>query len=92
MLSLKFKLKKISTGYQVTNSYFFNNKHNAESYLNSIRQILDFYDLFDGVKLSGYLRHVDFFKATFKRINLFGFDIDCEIDFETTTLTITVKE
>ena len=92
MLSLKFKLKKISTVYQLTNSNLFNNKHNAESYLNSIRQILDCYGLSDGVKLSGYLRQVDFFKATFKRMNIFDVDIYCEIDFATTTLTITIKE
>ena len=87
----KFKLKKICTVYQVTDSYFFNDKHKADSYLNSIVQILTIYDLTNGVNLSGYIRHVDFFKATFLRMNSLGVDVDCEIDFKTTTLTITVK-
>lgn len=88
----KLKFKKICTVYQVTNSYHFNDKHNADSYLNSIVQILIIYDLTNGVKLSGYIRHVDFFKATFIRMNPLGVDVDCVINFETTTLTITVKE
>ena len=87
----KFKLKKICTVYKVTDSYHFNGNHNADSYLKTIVQILTIYDLTNGVKLSGYIRHVDFFKATFLRMNSLGVDVDCEIDFKTTTLTITVK-
>lgn len=88
----KFKLKKIYTVYQVTDSYHFNSNHNADSYLKIIVQILTIYDLTNGVKLLKYTRHVDFFKATFLRTNPLGVDIDCEIDFKSTTLTITVKE
>ena len=35
----KFKLKKICTVYKVTDSYHFNGKHKANSYLNSIVQM-----------------------------------------------------
>lgn len=88
----KFKLKKICTVYQVTNSYFFNDKHNADSYLNSIAQILTIYDLTDGIKLSGYIVNDECFIATFLRMNPLGVDIECVINFQSTTLTITVKE
>lgn len=88
----KFKLKKICTVYKVTDSYHFNDKHNADSYLNSIGQILSTFDLSDALRLSGYILHVKFFKATFLRLNPKGFDIKCKIDFSTTTLTITVIE
>ena len=46
----------------------------------------------NGVKLLRYTRHVDFFKATFIRRNPAGVDVECEIDFKTTTLTIAIKE
>lgn len=88
----KFKLKKIHTVYQVTNSYFFNGKHCPGSYLKSIVEIITTYDLKHGTISSGYKLYEDHFTATFTRMNPLGVDIDCEIDFETTTLTITVKE
>lgn len=88
----KFKLKKISTVYQVTDSYHFNDKHNADSYLNSIAQILINFDLSNGVSLSGYIQNKDNFIATFIRMYPDGYDIVCQIDFKSTTLTITVKE
>ena len=88
----KFKLKKICTIYQVTNSYFFNDKHNADSYLISIAQIFTLYELSDGVELSEYELDDDFFKATFIRINPSGVDIECVIDFDTKTLMIVIKE
>ncbi len=88
----KFKLKKICTVYQVTNSYFFNDINNADSYLNSIVQILTIYDLTNGIKLSGYIQNKDNFIATFIRMNPSGVDIECVIDFQSTTLTIKVIE
>ena len=88
----KFKLKKICTVYQATDSYHFNGNHNADSYINSIVEILTFPDMTNGVKLLRYTRHVDFFKATFIRRNPAGVDVECEIDFKTTTLTIAIKE
>lgn len=88
----KFKLKKICTVYKVTDSYHFNGNHNADSYLKTIVQMLTFYDLTNGVKLLRYTRHVKFFKATFFRVNPSGVDIECEIDFDTTTLSIKVIE
>lgn len=84
----KFKLKKIC----ITNSCYLNDKHNVCSYLNSIGQILTLYELSDGIKLSGYIVNDECFIATFLRMNPLGVDIECEINFETTTLTITVKE
>lgn len=88
----KFKLKKIHTVYQTTNSYFFNGKHNADSYLNLIEKILNHYDLLDGRKLSGWEMTSEYFRTTVYRRNHSDNQIDCEIDFETTTLTITIKE
>lgn len=87
-----FKLKKILTIYQVTNSYFFNNKHNADSYLKRIEQILNHYDLLDGRELLGHVMTSEYFKTVVYRRNLSDNQIDCEIDFDTTTLTIVVKE
>lgn len=87
-----FNIKKICTVYRVTNSYYFNSKHNADSYLNSIEQILIFYDLTDEFTLSGYIQRADSFIATFICTNPFGVDIECVINFRSTTLTITVKE
>ena len=88
----KFKLKKICTVYQATDSYHFNDKHKTDSYISSIVEILTFSDLTYGVKLSGYNLYEDQFIATFIRRNPAGVDVECEIDFKTTTLTITVKE
>lgn len=88
----KLKLKKICTVYQVTDSYHFNDKHNADSYLNSIAQILIIYDLTDGIKLSGYIVKDECFIATFIRMNPSGVDLECVIEFDTTTLTIIVIE
>lgn len=92
MTWLKFKLKKISTVYQVNDSYHFNDKHNSDSYLNSIAQILIIFDLSNGVSLSGYIHSKDNFIATFIRTYPDGHDIVCQIDYKSTTLTITVKE
>ena len=88
----EFKLKKICTVYQVTDSYHFNGNHNADSYLNSIGQIISTFDLSGGVSLSGYIQNEDYLIATFIRMYPFGVDIDCVINFQSTTLTITVKE
>ena len=87
-----FKLKKICTVYQVTDSYHFNDKNKTDSYLNSIEQILTTLDLSKGVILSGYIQNKDNLNATFIRTLPFGVDIDCVINFQSTTLTITVKE
>lgn len=87
----KFELKTIYSIFQVTNSYFFNDKHNAGTYLNVIEQILKDYDLLEGRKCSGWEMTSDFFKTVVYRRNNLDFQIDCEIDFETTTLTITAK-
>lgn len=87
----KFKLKKISTVYQVTDSYHFNDKHNAYSYIKTIQSLLDKYHLLDESILSGYIHNKYHFIASFVRMNPSGDDIVCEINFEKTTLTITVK-
>ena len=87
----KFKLKKISTVYQVIDSYHFNDKHNAYSYFNTIQTILDNYDMLDGRELSGCEMTSEYFKTTVYRRNHSDNQIDCQIDFHTTTLTITVK-
>lgn len=89
---LKFKSKKIHTVYQVTHSCYFNDKHNAGTYLNVIEQILNNYDLLDGRKLSGWVMTGDNFKTVVYRRNNLECQIDCEIDFKSTTLTITIKE
>ena len=88
----KFKLKKISTVYQAIDSYHFNGNHNADSYLNSIEQILTTFDLSDGVSLSGYIQNKDNLTATFIRTYPLGVDIECVINFQSTTLTIKVIE
>lgn len=88
----KFKLKKICTVYQVTDSYYFNNKHSAGRFLNLIELIIDKYDLLEGRKCSGWEMTSDYFKTTVYKRDRFDCQIDCEIDFEKTTLTITVKE
>lgn len=87
----KFKLKKIITVYQVTDSYHFNGNHNADSYLNTIQSLLDNYCLSEGRRCSGYELTRDYFKTTVCRRDRFDCQIDCEINFEKTTLTITVK-
>lgn len=92
MKLLKIKIEEDTTEYQVTDSYYFNDKHKAESYLIIIVTILKFFDLTDGVSLSGYIQNKDNFIATFLRKNPSGVDVECEINFEKTTLTITVKE
>lgn len=89
---LKFKLKKICTVYQVTNSFFFNENHSSACYLNSIAQILIIYDLSEGIKLSGYTVNDECFSVTFLRTDTSGVDVECVINFQTTTLTITIKE
>ena len=88
----KFKLKKICTVYQVTDSYHFNGNHNADSYLKTIVQILTIYDMTNGIISSGYEMNDAFFKSTFIRMSPLGVDVECVIDFQSTTLTITVKE
>ena len=88
----KFKLKKICTVYQVTDSYHFNDKHSACSYLNTIQLLLDNYDLSDGRKCTGWEMTRDHFKTTVYRRDRFDCQIDCEINFEKTTLTIKVNE
>lgn len=88
----KFKLKKICTVYHVTDSYHFNGKHSAGSYLNTILQILDNYDLVVESTLFRYNLFEDHFIARFMRTNLAGVDIICAIDFELTTLEIKVIE
>ena len=88
----KFKLKKICTIFQVSDSYHFNCKHSARSYLNTIQIILDNYDLLDGATLAGYCKYDDHFIATFTRTNPAGNDFLCQIDFDTTTLSIIVIE
>lgn len=88
----KFKLKKICTVYQVTDSYHFNDKHSAGSFLNTIEPLLDKYDLLEGRKCSGWEMTSDYFKTTVYKRDRFDCQIDCEIDFKKTTLTITVKE
>lgn len=88
----KFKLKKIFTVYHVTDSYHFNGKHSAVSYLNTIQQLLDNYDLLKESTLLRYNLFEDHFIARFMRTNPTGFDIICAIDFESTTLEIKVIE
>lgn len=92
MTCLKIKLEKDIIEYQVTDSYRFNDKHNADSYLNSIGTILKFFELIDGVSFSGYIQNEDNFIATFIRTYPYGHDIVCQIDYKSTTLTITVKK
>lgn len=87
-----FKLKQVFSEFQVTNSCYFNDKHNAGTYLNVIEQILNYYDLLEGRKLSGYEMTSEYFRTVVYRKNRLDFQIDCEIDFETTTLTIKVKQ
>lgn len=87
----KFKLKKICTVYQVKDSYHFNDKHNADSYLNTIQTILDYYDFSQGRELSSFEITSQYFKTTVYRRNHSDNQIDCQIDFHTTTLTITVN-
>lgn len=89
---LKFKLKKICTIYQVTNSFFFNENHSSACYLNSITQILKIHNLTEGIKFTGYTENDECFSATFLRTDPSGDDIECVINFQTTTLTITIKE
>ena len=88
----KFKLKKIYTVYQVTDSYHFNDKHSFDSYLKTIVQILTQYDLTTGVEFKFYKLYDDHFDATFERVNCLCVDIECVINFQSRTLTITVKE
>ena len=88
----KFKFKKICTVYQVTDSYHFNNKHSAGSFLNTIESLLDKYCLLEGRKCSGWKMTSEYFRTTVYKRDRFDCQIDCEINFETTTLTITVKE
>lgn len=88
----KLKLKKICTVYKLTDSYHFNGNHNAYSYIKTIQSLLDKYHLLDNSILSGYIHNKYHFIASFVRMNPLGDDIVCEINFETTTLTITVKE
>ena len=88
----KFKLKKVYTEYEITNSCYFNNKHDAGTYLNVIEQILNHYDLLDGRKLSGSEMTRDYFATVVFRTNRLDHQIDCVIDFQTTTLTIAIKE
>lgn len=88
----KFKLKKVYTEYEITNSCYFNDKHNAGTYLNVIEQILKHYDLLDSRKLSGYEMTRDYFTTVVFKRNRFDNQIECEIDFKTTTLTISIKE
>lgn len=88
----KFKLKKICTEYKVTDSYHFNDKHSACSYLDSIAEILIDFDLTDEIILSCYDLSEFHFTATFTRMNASGVDIECEIDFDTTTLLLKVIE
>ena len=90
----KFKVKKISSIYQVTNSYFFDATHNAGTYLKVIEHILNICDLLEGFSLSGYRYKLnkDNFTATLIRKYPLGDDIECVIDFKTTTLTIKVIE
>lgn len=92
MSLLKFELKKIFSIYQITDSYHFNDKHNADSYLKTIVQILSEHDFLQGTKLSEYNLYDDTFHATFDRINPLGVDIECRIDFNITTLTIAIKK
>lgn len=87
----KFKLKKIYTVYQITSSCYLDDKQNAGNYLNIIEQILNHYDLLDGRELPGWEMTPEYFKTTVYRRNHSDNQIDCEIDFETTTLTIIVK-
>lgn len=88
----KFKLKRVYTEYEMTNSCLFNNKHEAGTYLNVIEQILTHYDLLDGRKLSGYEMTRDYFTTVVFKRNRFDYQIECEIDFKTTTLTIAIIE
>lgn len=88
----KFKLKQVYLEFQVTNSCYFNDKHNAGTYLNVIEQILNFMDLLEGRKLSGWEMTSEYFKTTVYRRNHSDNQIDCAIDFESTTLTIIIKE
>lgn len=88
----KLKLKKICTVYQVTDSYHFNDKHSVVSFLNTIEPLLDKYDLLEGRKCSSFEMTSDYFKTTVYKRDRFDCQIDCEIDFKKTTLTITVKE
>ena len=92
MTCLKIKIEEETIEYQITDSYRFNENHNAESYLKSIVTILKFFDLIDGVSLSGYIQNEDNFIATFIRKYPEGRDIVCQIDYQTTTLKITAKE
>lgn len=87
-----FKLKKIYTVYQVTDSYHFNDKHSADSYINTIKHILDNYCLLEGRKLSGWEMTRDHFKITVYRRDSYDCQIECEIKFEETTLTLTLIE
>lgn len=88
---LKFKSKKIHTVYQVTHSCYFNDKHNAGTYLNTIQSLLDNYCLSEGRKCSGWEMTGDYFKTVVYRRNNLDCQIDCKIDFKSTTLTITIK-
>ena len=88
----KFKLKKICTVYQLTDSYYFNDKHSSGSFLNTIEPLLDKYDLLEGRKFSNFEMTSEYFKTTVYRRNNSDSQIECQIDFSTTTLTITVKE
>lgn len=88
----KFKLKKVYTEYEITNSCYFNDKHEASTYLNVIEQILNHYDFLDGRKLSGYEMTRDYFTTVVFMTNRHVDQIECEIDFKTTTLTIAIKE
>lgn len=89
---IKFKEKKISTVYQVIDSYHFNDKHNTDSYLNTIQSLLDNYCLSEGRKCSGWKMTRNYFKTTVYRRDRFDSRIDCLIDFDKTILTIIVKE
>ena len=87
----KFKLKQVYLEFQVTNSCYFNDTHNACTYLNVIEQILNYMELLDGRKCSSFEITSEYFRTVVYRRNRSDFQIDCEIDFETTTLTIKVK-
>lgn len=87
----KIKLKNTSIISQVTNSYLFDATHNAGTYLFVIEQILNNCGLLDGRKPSGWEMTSEYFKTTVYRRNHSDTQIDCQIEFKTTTLTITVK-
>lgn len=88
----KFKLKKVYTEYEITNSCYFNDKHEVGTYLNVIEQILNHYDFLQGRQLSGYEMTSDHFITVVFMRNRLDDQIECEIDFKTTTLTIAIKE